>query len=435
MKLQNIVCPFLCIVLCCGCSSHSLKRNEDPSKEIGENILDLNYRDRYLESVQYPQTDIQVLDKKIQQRIQTYRKAFLKQMKDFNENRKAEFNVSYESYLKDDRYISIKLMIYENIYSACEHVETLVYDMKNERFLQLTDIYDKDKLNALSTLVNDYFKERFPQECDNDRFRSHTSAVAENFKNFILAKDRLIICFSQGTLFENSATFEVGYQDIADATDLENEDAAVVVPYQDILNEPVKNIDPDKPMVALTFDDGPTRKYTGAILDALKENNASATFFVLGDRANNAPDLLQRMVLEGSEIGNHTFSHKQLTTLSKENIEEEITATQEAIYDITRHYPDVIRPPYGSKNDTVMQCAQGKRIVTWTLDTRDWSSRNARKVVDTVMNTVKDGDIILMHDLYPSSAQAAIIMIPKLVDAGYQLVTVSELYTYRPNTK
>ncbi|MEG0736720.1 MAG: polysaccharide deacetylase, partial [Longicatena sp.] len=88
---------------------------------------------------------------------------------------------------------------------------------------------------------------------------------------------------------------------------------------------------------------------------------------------------------------------------------------------------------YGSKNDTVISCAHNKRVVAWTLDTRDWASKNAKTVVDNVMNTVKDGDVILMHDLYASSAQAATIIIPKLKEAGYQLVTVSELYTYHPN--
>ena len=78
------------------------------------------------------------------------------------------------------------------------------------------------------------------------------------------------------------------------------------------------------------------------------------------------------MVLEGNEIGNHTFTHKQLTTLSKANIEEEISATQESIHDVTNRYPKVIRPPYGSKNDTVLQCAQGKKLVTWTIYMEDW---------------------------------------------------------------
>lgn len=116
--------------------------------------------------------------------------------------------------------------------------------------------------------------------------------------------------------------------------------------------------------------------------------------------------------------------------MSKENVEEEISATQESIHDVTNKYPSLIRPPYGSKNDTVMQCANGKKIVTWSLDTEDWRSRNTEKIVNKVLSEVKDGDIILMHDLYDTTAEAAIILIPKLQDMGFQLVTVSELNEY-----
>ena len=134
----------------------------------------------------------------------------------------------------------------------------------------------------------------------------------------------MVFYFPQKTLFDEAATFECGYDSLGDAVDLKNEAQQTIVPYEDILNEPIKNIDPNKPMIALTFDDGPSKRYTPAILDALKEYGANATFFVLGSNADNFPDILQRMVLEGNEIGNHTYSHKQLTTLSKENIEEEI---------------------------------------------------------------------------------------------------------------
>ena len=180
-------------------------------------------------------------------------------------------------------------------------------------------------------------------------------------------------------------------------------------------------------MIALTFDDGPSKRYTPAILDALKEYGANATFFVLGSNADNFPDILQRMVLEGNEIGNHTYSHKQLTTLSKENIEEEIIATQESIYDITHRYPDVIRPPYGSKNKTVMECAKGKRIVTWSLDTRDWHDRDAKVVVERLLKQVQDGDIILMHDIHETTVESCATIVPELINRGYELVTIHTL--------
>lgn len=435
MKNKLLVCPFLVLFVLLGCVMQTPNTTKNPKQEVGENVQTLHYETNYVESTQYPKLNIEAIDKCIEGRIKRYKKSFYKRVSGFHENEKAEFNVTYESYLKDDRYISIVLQIYENMYEKKEYIETVVYDTQKEIFLTFDDVYDKDELITLCNQAKLYFQERFPKECDSDQFRTHISSIIGNFQLFVLTKNKLIIYFPAGTLFENQATYSIGYEDISNATSLKNEATPAIVPYEDILNEPMKYIDETKPMIALTFDDGPTRRYTTAILDALKEHDAYATFFILGSRAGNAPDLLQRMVLEGSEIGNHSYSHKQLTTLSKERVEEELSATQESIYGITKRYPEIIRPPYGSKNDMIMQCAQGKKVVTWTLDTRDWSTKDAKKTVTYVMDHVKDGDIILMHDLYASTAQAATILIPKLKEAGYQLVTVSDLYQYRPLTK
>lgn len=435
MKARFFVCPFLCVLLLCGCDQGAISENRNPNQEIGSTVQDIGYQDTYLESIQYPKTDIAALDQKIKSVVDRYRSQFLKAVKPYKEDRKAEFNITWQSFYKDERYVSIKLDIYQCLYQKQEFIETMVYDTKTEQFLHLYDIFDTDDIPALAAEAFDYFQKRFPNECDNDRFRSHISAVEENYDCFVLKKDQIVFYFPPGVLFDEGASFASGYDAFDDAMDLKNEARQVVVPYGDILNEPVKNIDPDQPMVALTFDDGPSKRYTPAILDALKEHSANATFFVLGNNAENFPDLLRRMVLEGNEIGNHTFSHKQLTTLSKEHIEEEIVATQESIYGITHQYPDVIRPPYGSKNKTVMECAKGRRVVTWSLDTRDWYDRDAKVIVERVMNTVQDGDIILMHDLYPSTAAAVAILIPELQEKGYQLVTVSELYAYSKHVR
>lgn len=224
----------------------------------------------------------------------------------------------------------------------------MVYDTKQNTFLTIEDFLSEDALTQLSADVIQYFQKHAPKACDRDAFRTHSAALMENYAHFVL-KRMLWFLFPPHTLFDTIATYECPYEKLKGKTALSSETIPTVVPYEDILNEPVKNIDPQKPMVALTFDDGPSKRYTAAILDALKQYHGSATFFVLGSNAANAPNLLQRMVLEGNEIGNHTFSHKQLTTLSKANIEEEIAATQESIYGITRTYPNVIRPPYGSK--------------------------------------------------------------------------------------
>lgn len=206
---------------------------------------------------------------------------------------------------------------------------------------------------------------------------------------------------------------------------------AVEVTYE----EPEVNkrvIDPTKPMVALTFDDGPS-KYTAGILKVLKENNSVATFFVLGSEVNKYKDVLNQVIAEGNEIGNHSYNHKNLKTITDEELYKQVQGTDDLVYIASGYTPKVMRPPYGI-SDAELNKKINKPIVKWSIDTLDWESRNTDKVVAAVLNDVKDGDIVLMHDLYDSTAQAAKIIIPKLIEQGYQLVTVSEMSEYRDVT-
>lgn len=432
MNKRKIVCGFLTMLILCGCTPKTLAGSQNPHREYGEQQSELMYDEHYVTSLNYPKTDYEDLNDKIMDCIHRHQDKFLADVVNYNEEDCAEFNVSYQSYIKDDRYVSVKLDIYRTIYQTSETIETFVYDTKEEKFINLFDIYDEETLSDLSNYTISYFQTNFPEECNTSQFKVASSPTLTNYNHFVLRKDAIVFYFQENTLFDRSATLEIPYDKIQEHIDLKKEKQSFVS-YDQVLNEPVKNIDPNKPMIALTFDDGPTKKYTPIILDTLKENNASATFFILGSKAESEPEILQRMVLEGNEIGNHTFSHKQLTTLSKERIEEEITHTQESIFKVTNKYPQIIRPPYGSKNDLVFQCADDKKIVTWTIDTEDWRSKNAETVVKKVLNEVEDGSIILMHDMYASTAEAAVILIPELQEKGYQLVTISELYAYGKN--
>lgn len=192
-------------------------------------------------------------------------------------------------------------------------------------------------------------------------------------------------------------------------------------------------IDPSKPMIALTFDDGPRPGPTARILNQLEAYNARATFFVVGEFAAGQGALLNRMRAINCQIGNHTYSHPNLTTLSASGISSEITRTANIVYNATGTYPTVVRPPYGARNATVSKAANAP-LILWSVDTLDWQTRNTQMIVDHVLNTVRDGDIVLMHDLYDTTAAAAEILIPELIARGYQLVTVSELATYRNTT-
>lgn len=189
-------------------------------------------------------------------------------------------------------------------------------------------------------------------------------------------------------------------------------------------------IDPNKPMVALTFDDGPSSENTGRLLDALKENNAHATFFVVGYNVDGNEEILKRAVQEGNEIGNHTSNHSKLTSLDDAGLTSEIVNMRQKIADITGQSTVVIRPPYGAVDDHVMTFITDP-VVLWSIDTEDWKTRNAAATVQNIQQNVYDGAIILMHDIHAESVDAAIQIIPWLREQGYQMVTMSELGYYR----
>ena len=188
-------------------------------------------------------------------------------------------------------------------------------------------------------------------------------------------------------------------------------------------------IDPGKKLVALTFDDGPS-EYTKRILRTLKQYDSVATFFVVGNRVELFEDVLKEELEIGCEIGNHTYEHKVLTELNAEQIWLQIYRTNEAVKKVTGEYPTLMRPPCGYDNGST-NCIIAMPLILWSVDTKDWQTQNCYCSVQTVLENVKDGDIILMHDMYEASAEAVETIVPSLIAEGYQLVTVSELAEYR----
>lgn len=195
----------------------------------------------------------------------------------------------------------------------------------------------------------------------------------------------------------------------------------------------LRKIDKNKKMVALTYDDGPSI-YTPRILKTLKENNSVATFFVVGNRVPMYSDTVKKAYGMGCEIGNHTYEHKILTRADAAGIREQVSKTNAAVKNITGTDPIVMRPPGGCVNDTV-KSQTGMPMILWSIDTLDWRTRNAASTKTAVLDHVKDGDIVLMHDLYEATANASTTIIPTLVERGYQLVTVSELAECRGGMK
>ncbi|MCQ2512090.1 MAG: polysaccharide deacetylase family protein [Lachnospiraceae bacterium] len=189
----------------------------------------------------------------------------------------------------------------------------------------------------------------------------------------------------------------------------------------------MSGIDPAAPMVAITFDDGPDGSdVTTRILDAFAAAGGHATFFQLGDHVEAQPEKIQRMVAEGHEVGNHTYDH---THMNAAVTSDDIIRANDSIEAVCGIRPYSFRCPGGESTDLIVDTciSEGMSVFHWSLDTRDWSSRDANAVIAEIKNNVQDGDIILMHNIYSSTAEAVEQILPWLTEQGYQLVTVSQL--------
>ena len=201
--------------------------------------------------------------------------------------------------------------------------------------------------------------------------------------------------------------------------------------YFDSEGEIIRDVDGTKPMVALTYDDGPSI-YTDSILDTFEEYGQRCTFFIVGDRISWNEDQARREAAMGCEQGNHTYSHNRLTDLTAEEMQEKLKGTDDELIRISGKPSTCLRPPEGKWNDTLKSVC-GCPIILWSVDSRDWESKNADKICNRVIGHVQDGDIVLMHDLYQSTADATKRIVPSLIEAGFQLVTVEELGLIKTN--
>jgi len=182
----------------------------------------------------------------------------------------------------------------------------------------------------------------------------------------------------------------------------------------------------EKPKVALTFDDGPHPVYTEEILDGLRKKGVKATFFVIGKSVEEQKEIIERMGEEGHLIGNHTYDHVNLGQLGKKEVCVQIDKTNKAVSDITGQEMVYMRPPFGEWNKN-NDCLVDMIPVLWTVDTKDWLYQSPSYSMKQVREHVKDGSIILMHDYYKTSVEAAMEIVDYLLEEGYEFVTVDEI--------
>ena len=182
----------------------------------------------------------------------------------------------------------------------------------------------------------------------------------------------------------------------------------------------------EPPKIAITFDDGPSSQCTGRLLDGLKERNVKATFFLIGENAKENPELVKRLDEEGHLIGNHTYHHVEITKVSDEEAKKEILDTNEVITSITGKSVEYMRPPFGLWQRNLEMEIEVLPVM-WTIDPLDWTTENVDEIVNKVVTEAEENDIILLHDCYDSSVDAALRIIDILQKKGFEFVTVDQL--------
>lgn len=182
----------------------------------------------------------------------------------------------------------------------------------------------------------------------------------------------------------------------------------------------------EAPRIAITFDDGPSAHCTGRLLDGLKERKIKGTFFLIGKNAEENPDLVKRLAEEGHLIGNHTYNHVEITRLSDEEAKKEIMETDRAISSITGEHVEYMRPPFGLWQDELEEELDVMPVM-WSIDPLDWTTKNVEEIVNKVVTEAGENDIILLHDCYDSSVDAALRIVDILKKKGFEFVTVDEL--------
>lgn len=347
----------------------------------------------------YPETNIKKLDNVIKEYINS-------KYEEINAST-IELNIDYTFNIVSDRYINITLISdIDNINESKKDIIAYIYDKNNNKLLTINNIVSQNSLQTIKEIIK---KENTSLNVDID-----------NFDKITFDEDYIYIYFNNNN---DIIKVDVPIYDIEFLLDtkITNETKTA----ETIQNSNSKMIDPYQKVVAITFDDGPS-KYTDDIIDFLYENDANATFFVLGNKVKYYGNTINKSISYGNEIGNHSYNHKSLNHLSKQEFLYQINTTQDIIYETTGYTPKYLRPTYGNTSKQLKQYTS-LEIVLWNVDPEDWKYKNSKTIAKGVLNKVKDESIVLLHDTKERTLNALKIIIPELKKQGYQFVTISEL--------
>ena len=284
--------------------------------------------------------------------------------------------------------------------------------------ININDLLLKDKIEDFNNLLAKETLKKYPE------FIS-TVILNENNRSYEITEDKITVYFSNENIiptFNERISIDLTCSDIKNIINYNCNE----VKYLEDLNQ-ASSVPHLNKIVAITFDDGPNLKYTNEVVDILEKNKANGTFFVIGNKLTyQYKSILLNCLAKNNEIGSHTYSHKVLTKLSLDKLKNEQEFTNNNYFELTKNKITLTRPPYGKINNLVKNNINTP-IIMWNVDPLDWKYKDAQKIFDNVINNVKDGSIILLHDAYKTSVEALRLILPKLYTMGYQVTTVSNL--------
>jgi len=358
-----------------------------------------------------------------------------------NPQAKGEVSVQYESYQLNSGYAGViesGLFYHSQLEQPQSIVMAFNVDTVSGLRLENADILDKNKIGHVLELLKKKILNKYPSTI------SLLMKMDESWlANMAISHDGIIVILERGKYLPvvyGDLRFTLTYEELGDAVLLGigptaslGSQAGQPSNFRPLQFTDKREIDPALPMVALTFDDGPC-EHTGRILDILEryQGHARVTFFVNGYKVNSQQETVRRAYDLGNEVASHFWDHRDLTRASSQDIRTGLWETNNVLQSINGEVPMMYRPPYGAINNNVRNVSRetGFAMIQWSVDTLDWRTRNADLVYNAIMRDVKDRAIILCHDLHLTTALAMERVIPELLEQGYQLVTVSEMFHY-----
>ena len=402
-------------------------------REFGEPKSYISMDNKVHIGILYPESTFDFLNGEITKWVYKLVDEYNKQVEGVeNEEFEAELAIAYDSYCMTDSFVSIKMSgmyISNTMAHPIDIIKTFNVDLKKGKFINIKDVLKENKQKDFEKLIIDKFN--VEPEFVDDKLLDLGLLMKDGIEVILKRGDYLPMSDGTKKIFfkyeeiQNYIIDSYDYKNFEYKEKEEQEDEKVPTNNKNI------KIDPQKPMLALTFDDGPSA-HTDRLLDIFAKNGGKGTFFVLGNLIDGRKKTLKRIADERHEIGNHSWSHRQLTNLDEKEIKDQIMMTQAIIYDVTGKKCGIMRPPYGSCNDLVKSVGKkiGVAFVNWSIDTLDWKTKNANAIYREIINNASDGAIILCHDLHKTTVDSMEKVVPKLIKDGYQLVTVSQLMSY-----